>query len=101
MDMNHLTRDADTLIRKVVSRYNQLYVPTGHLSQVELDLMLDDLRKLYDTFKTIGQLNLTLQQSQHKSEVSVGAPMQQKTTSDAPRSVSTQPKPEEPPVAHQ
>jgi hypothetical protein len=62
MDLNLLTHDADDLIRKVVARYNQLYVPAGNISQVELDLMLDDLRKLYDTFKKIGQANLTLQQ---------------------------------------
>jgi len=71
MDLNLLTRDADNLIRKVVSRYNQLYVPAGQISQVELDLLLDDLRKLYDTFKTIGQVNLTLQQNQNKPEVTV------------------------------
>jgi hypothetical protein len=71
MDLNHLTRDADNLIRKVVSRYNQLYVPTGTISQVELDLMLDDLRKLYDTFKNIGQLNLSLQNSPVQPEVKV------------------------------
>jgi hypothetical protein len=71
MDLNRLTRDADDLIRKVVSRYNQLYVPAGNISQLELDLMLDDLRKLYDTFKTIGQLNLTRQHTASKPEVSV------------------------------
>jgi hypothetical protein len=71
MDLNRLTRDADDLIRKVVSRYNQLYVPAGTISQVELDLMLDDLRKLYDTFKNIGQINLTLQDTAAKPEVRV------------------------------
>ena len=71
MDLNRLTRDADDLIRKVVSRYNQLYVPAGNISQVELDLMLDDLRKLYDTFKNIGQVSLTLQNSLVKPEVRV------------------------------
>ena len=73
MDLNLLTRDADNLIRKVVSRYNQLYVPAGQISQVELDLLLDDLRKLYDTFKTIGQVNLNLQKDQTKPEVTVAA----------------------------
>jgi hypothetical protein len=71
MDLNRLTRDADDLIRKVVSRYNQLYVPAGKISQLELDLMLDDLRKLYDTFKNIGQINLTLQDTLTKPEVMV------------------------------
>lgn len=71
MDLNRLTRDADDLIRKVVSRYNQLYVPAGQISQVELDLLLDDMRKLYDTFKTIGQVNLDLKNSAHKQEVLV------------------------------
>lgn len=71
MDLNLLTRDADDLIRKVVSRYNQLYVPAGTISQLELDLMLDDLRKLYDTFKHIGYLNLTLQDTLTKPEVKV------------------------------
>jgi len=71
MDLNRLTHDADDLIRKVVSRYNLLYVPAGHISQVELDLMLEDLRKLYDTFKTIGQVSLTLQNTIKKPEVSV------------------------------
>jgi hypothetical protein len=71
MDLNRLTRDADDLIRKVVSRYNQLYVPAGTISQLELDLMLDDLRKLYDTFKNIGHINLTHQNSHVKPEVTV------------------------------
>lgn len=71
MDLNRLTHDADDLIRKVVSRYNQLYVPAGTISQLELDLILDDLRKLYDTFKNIGHLNLTLQDTVAKPEVRV------------------------------
>jgi hypothetical protein len=71
MDLNRLTRDADDLIRKVVSRYNQLYVPAGTISQLELDLMLDDLRKLYDTFKNIGHINLTLQDTIVKPEVRI------------------------------
>ncbi len=71
MDLNRLTRDADDLIRKVVSRYNQLYVPAGTISQLELDLMLDDLRHLYDTFKNIGLINLTLQETLTKPEVRV------------------------------
>ena len=71
MDLNRLNRDADDLIRKVVSRYNQLYVPTGEISQVELDLMLDDLRKLYDTFKTIGQVNIGHQTNIHRPQVSI------------------------------
>jgi hypothetical protein len=33
--------------------------------------MLEDLRKLYDTFKTLGQLNLTHQYEQKKPEVNV------------------------------
>jgi hypothetical protein len=73
MDLNRLTRDADDLIRKVVSRYNQLYVPAGSISQLELDLMLDDLRKLYDTFKNIGLINLTLKDTIDKPEVKVNA----------------------------
>jgi hypothetical protein len=100
MDLNLLTRDADNLIRKVVSRYNQLYVPAGHISQVELDLMLDDLRKLYDTFKTIGQVNLTLQQGENKPEVTVGTPMQTKS-SDVTQNVSPAPKQEETPATQQ
>jgi len=73
MDFNRLTRDADDLIRKVVSRYNQLYDPSGALSQVELDLMLDDLRNLYDTFKTIGQENLNRKNAVERPQVSVAS----------------------------
>jgi hypothetical protein len=86
MDLNRLTHDADDLIRKVVSRYNQLYVPAGTISQVELDLMLDDLRKLYDTFKNIGQINLTLQNSPAKPEVKVNAPAPEDSYYTAPAS---------------
>lgn len=100
MDLNLLTRDADNLIRKVVSRYNQLYTPAGHISQVELDLMLDDMRKLYDTFKTIGQVNLTLQQGGNKPEVTVGTPMQTKAA-DVTYSNSTSPKQDETSATHQ
>jgi hypothetical protein len=100
MDLNLLTRDADNLIRKVVSRYNQLYVPAGHISQVELDLMLDDLRKLYDTFKTIGQVNLTQQQDENKPEVTVGTPMQTKAA-DVTENVIPAPKQEVTPATQQ
>ncbi len=60
--MNRLTREADELIRKVVARYNNLYSASGTVSQLELDLMLDDLRQMYDKFKTISLYNL---QHQH------------------------------------
>jgi hypothetical protein len=93
MDLNLLTRDADDLIRKVVSRYNQLYVPAGNFSQLELDLMLDDLRKLYDTFKTIGQLHLTLQNETVKQEVLVNTRVPSASTYEA----SAQPAPAEKP----
>jgi hypothetical protein len=87
MDLNQLTRDADELIRKVVSRYNQLYVPAGNISQVELDLMLDDMRRLYETFKTVGYVNLTLQNALIKPEVSVKSSLpkeSEKTVADFP-----------------
>ena len=73
MELNRLTRDADELIRKVVTRYNQLYSPTGDIPQVELDLLLDDLRKLYESFKGISQLNLELRLKSHtgRQEVAV------------------------------
>jgi len=93
MDLNLLTRDADDLIRKVVSRYNQLYVPAGKFSQLELDLMLDDLRKLYDTFKTIGHLHLTLQNETVKQEVLVNTRVPSASTYE----VSAQPAPAEKP----
>jgi len=100
MDLNKLTRDADDLIRKVVSRYNQLYIPSGTISQVELDLMLDDMRKLYDTFKTIGHINLTLQNESNRPQVLVNQsqkPEQPETVSATPlyseQSIQT---PEEP-----
>jgi len=80
MDLNRLTRDADDLIRKVVTRYNQLYIPAGRVSQLELDLMLDDLRKLYDTFKTIGHESLLLQNTIEKPAISVNTPLYKEST---------------------
>lgn len=56
--MIQLIKEADDLIRKVVSRYNGLYTQYGKVSQIELDLMLDELRQLYEKFKVIGQLNI-------------------------------------------
>jgi len=58
MEMMQLIREADDLIRKVVTRYNGLYTQQGKVSQIELDLMLDEIRQLYEKFKVIGQLNL-------------------------------------------
>ncbi len=107
MDINLLTRNADDLIRKVVSRYNQLYAPAGTVSQLELDLMLDDLRKLYDTFKIIAQVSLTQQNTVNRSEVSVNtkvtsesqnepakAPSIKEETSPAPEKESPLPEPQ-------
>jgi len=69
MEMNRLTREADELIRKVVARYNSLYSPSGTISQTELDLLLDDLRQMYEKFKLIGHLNIQHQiQEQRKPE---------------------------------
>jgi len=62
MEMNRLTREADELIRRIVARYNSLYSPSGSVSQLELDLMLEDIRSMYEKFRLIGQLNL-----QHQS----------------------------------
>lgn len=62
MNLNELTKEADDLIRKVVSRYNTIYGQSGNFSQVELDLMLDDLRHLYEKFRLISQENLALNQ---------------------------------------
>lgn len=87
MDLNRLTRDADDLIRKVVSRYNQLYVPSGAISQVELDLLLDDLRNLYDTFKTIGQENLNRQHPVKRPQVSVASHISQEPAYAQPEQV--------------
>ncbi len=93
MELNQLTHDADDLIRKVVSRYNQLYVPAGQISQIELDLMLDDMRKLYDTFKTIGQINLTLQNKSNKPEVSVNKVIHEKQPQQAASAMELDEKP--------
>ena len=71
MEMKRLTREADELIRKVVARYNSLYAPNGNISQLELDLLLDDLKLMYEKFKTIGILNL---QKQHEEHLPVVAP---------------------------
>lgn len=60
MEMNQLTQQADKLIRRVVNKYNSLYSPSGEISQIELDLLLDDLRHLYDNFKNISYLNSSL-----------------------------------------
>lgn len=93
MDLNRLTRDADDLIRKVVSRYNQLYVPSGAISQVELDLLLDDLRNLYDTFKTIGQENLNRQHPMERPQVSVASHIKQEPAYTQPEQVIEAEKP--------
>lgn len=71
MEMKRLTREADELIRKVVARYNSLYAPNGNISQLELDLLLDDLKLMYEKFKTIGILNL---QKQHEDHLPVVPP---------------------------
>ena len=88
MELNKLTRDADDLIRKVVSRYNNLYDPAGNISQIELDLMLDDMRRLYDAFKIIGQINLTLQNK-------ISIPPAQANTTDQKEAQTTPPVAEE------
>ncbi|MBK7173214.1 MAG: hypothetical protein IPH84_08265 [Bacteroidales bacterium] len=67
MEINRLSREADELIRKVVARYNTLYTSTGKISQLELDLILDDLRQLYEKFKIIGHMNIQHQQEQLKA----------------------------------
>jgi hypothetical protein len=58
MEMIQLIKEADDLIRKIVSRYNGLYTQYGKVSQIELDIMLDEIRQLYEKFKVIGQLNM-------------------------------------------
>lgn len=96
MDLNSLTRNADELIRKVVARYNQLYIPAGQISQIELDLMLDDMRKLYDTFKQIGQVNIAVRE---KILVSTETAVNEHT--ETPSEPETKPQTPEAPPARQ
>jgi len=91
MDLKRLTRDADELIRKVVARYNQLYSPVGTISQVELDLMLDDMRKLYDTFKHIGQVNLTLSANIETRKPAVSVSETVNTAPEEPEKIPSDP----------
>jgi hypothetical protein len=91
MEMNRLTREADELIRKVVARYNSLYSPTGTISQVDLDLLLDDLKHMYDKFKLIGQLNLQQQQQEiRKVPVITSTPTPEAPPPSAPSATSAE-----------
>lgn len=79
MEMNRLTREADEIIRKVVARYNTLYSPTGTISRIDLDLLLDDIRLMYDKFREIGQA----QQHEHrKVSPPAGFPVKEEPVAD-------------------
>lgn len=54
MNINQLKNEADNLMRKIVARYNGFYTSNTAIPRIELDLMLADLSKLYDTFKTLS-----------------------------------------------
>lgn len=54
MNINQLKNEADNLMRKIVARYNGFYTSNNAIPRIELDLMLSDLSKLYDTFKTLS-----------------------------------------------
>lgn len=100
--MNRLTREADELIRKVVARYNSLYSPAGGISQVDLDLLLDDLRLMYEKFKTIGHINVQHLEQEHK-KVSMPSVSQSESKLEtlAKASTESEPKTDAPPVSSQ
>lgn len=54
MNINQLKNEADSLMRKIVARYNSFYSTSSPVPRIELDLMLTDLSKLYDVFKTLS-----------------------------------------------
>jgi hypothetical protein len=94
MEINRLTREADELIRKIVARYNSLYSSTGVISQLELDLMLDEIRLMYEKFKLIGQLNL---QHKHQDHPRVAAPQSAENQVPASSIQDRKPEPENSP----
>ena len=96
MELNRLTREADELIRKVVARYNSLYSPGGMISQVELDLLLDDLRLMYEKFKTIGQLNLQHMQQESRKITLPPPPKHESSAENTPLATSPHQKEPEP-----
>jgi hypothetical protein len=77
MELNRLTREADEIIRKVVARYNSLYSPTGTISRIDLDLLLDDIRTMYDKFREIG---LAHEHEHRKVSVPAGVPPKDEPT---------------------
>ena len=88
MEMHRLTREADELIRKVVARYNSLYSPSGKISHIELDLLLEELRQLYDRFKLMGQLNLQVPEKEHPATAATQPPAE--TLADRQEAVQPQ-----------
>jgi len=107
MEMLQLIKEADDLIRKVVSRYNGLYTQHGKVSQIELDLMLEEIRQLYEKFKIIGQLNITPPVVQVEKPAApapaqhVPPAAEKHTRSAAAETVATVVKHEEQQIAHQ
>jgi hypothetical protein len=58
MDLSKISLEVDEMIRSMVSRYNGMYNPSGQITQVELDLLLDDTRKFYEKVKLLSEANL-------------------------------------------
>lgn len=56
MTQSTAIQNVDTLIRSVVNRYNNAFLNKTEFSQIEVDLLLSDLRNLYDSVKQIEQL---------------------------------------------
>jgi hypothetical protein len=58
MDLSKISLEVDEMIRRMVSRYNNMYNPAGQITQVELDLLLEDTRRFYETVKLLSEANL-------------------------------------------
>ncbi len=58
MDLTYYIKRADDLIQKILDDYGDLFQhKSGKISQVDLDLLLDDLKSAYDIFKRISKIN--------------------------------------------
>lgn len=93
MNINQLKNEADYLMRRIVARYNSFYSSNSPVPRIELDLMLSDLSKIYDVFKT-----LSLTEEENFAKISEPVKQELPEKSEAEETAAVQEKVEETPV---
>ncbi len=87
MDANHLKTQISQTFEALTEQMETINLNQGRIPQIEIDLIMDNIRELYSAFKDLDRLNNPYAKTREAENMP-----------PIPQSLPPQPKPEEPPL---